>query len=159
VFRDPTGRFSVSEAFAGLTGAQILLQLAIATVKAALLVCTASLIASGVVTATGSQLAPGICTISDPDEGGRRLYHYTDDPDSFLAFGARSFTWWTNRGDLTPDEAFFDLGIGPRPRPTHVVEVLADDRRFREGPVLPAGGRQWFNIVVIPSPELRVWPL
>jgi len=157
VWRDVTGRYSLAELSTSLE-VQVQLHL-VALARAALLTCElVAMIDAGTGTATGE----GVCYKRRERDDGRTLYHYTDNPKGFEGRGAITHTWWTNVGTLTPSRAFLDLGIGrpgsDRGVPTHVVQVQQDDR-FREGPRLPAGIRQWFNTVGIPPAELTIRPL
>ena len=174
VFRDPNGRTTLVELefntpvaanisqgsataaqgfLRGLRAARALNAAKVLTV-AAVIACAANY--------GGSKLLGGDGGVCQPDSKGEPPYHYTSEPGSFRAIGARRFTWWTNVGSLSPAGAFDDLGIGKpgssRPLPTHVVSVPRDER-FRLGPPLPSGLPQWFNIIRIPSFELTIRPL
>ena len=154
VGRDPTGRFfTASDGVAVNVGLQTLANLAMASLRAMFTARLQTLVVAGVIVcAANTLLSPtgsGPCQF----DGGRRLYHYTNDLTGFEARGATPLTFWAEVGNLEPWEAWFDLGLGrpgmadPEWRvPTHIVESPRDGRfrrsfRFRADSL--SGSTSW----------------
>lgn len=167
-WRDPSGRFSLSEmsvvsAVQGILTTTALSTFAwaltTATVKAAVAVCTASLAASAALDVSGVEPPDGPCTTG----GGKKfMFHYTEAPPENFSPYVRAHTWWTDQGSLLATTAQSLLGLAKpgssRLPPEHVVIAIKDSnfQRFQD---LPTGLPQWFNAVRIPRSRVVIQPL